>query len=129
MYLAETQVDARSSMKVTVACVEGNHHAFGAWLVASALTLCGCDVQYTGANTPTKSLIDQVKRFEPETLYLSLSLPIHVLPAIELVEVLKPLGIPVAVGGIPFSYCEDLISSVGADAAHESVSAALEVIE
>lgn len=61
--------------KAMFACVEGNGHDVGLRIVADAFELQGWAVQYLGGNVPTRSLFEQVNRWRPDLLGLSVAFP------------------------------------------------------
>ena len=54
MGLLRSPPPAAIDRRVLLACVAGNHHAVGLRMVADAFQLAGWDVQYLGADVPTR---------------------------------------------------------------------------
>ncbi|MHB1558285.1 MAG: cobalamin B12-binding domain-containing protein [Isosphaeraceae bacterium] len=105
--------------KAVFACVPGNHHVLGLRVVSDAFELNGWQVQFLGANAPALSLIQQVDRFAPELLGLSIALPSQVPGARELLGRLRAeLGgrcPAVLVGGLALNQLDGLWRDLGAD--------------
>ena len=59
--------------RVLLTCVEGNHHAVGARMVADAFQLASWEVQYLGANVPAPAIIRQIAEWRPHLVGLSVS--------------------------------------------------------
>lgn len=103
--------EPRNGRRVLVACVEGEQHEMGPRILCDLLEVAGFDVTYLGANVPTESLVDMVRRERPDLLALSASLSFHV-PALRraIAEVRATLGreLPIAVGGHAFAWSPGL---------------------
>jgi len=106
--------------RVLLACVEGNNHSVGLRMVTDNFQLTGWDVQYLGANVPTKALIQQTEQWKPDIVALSASFPQHlkVVKTIteQLVERFGPARPAVLVGGLAINRFNRLASALGADA-------------
>lgn len=105
--------------RILLACVEGNHHAVGLQMVADAFLLAGWDVEYLGANVPTKSLIQQTSHWKPDLIGLSVSFPHQIKTAKSVILALSNcFGIQrpaVMIGGLAFNRFKELANVVGAD--------------
>lgn len=60
--------------KAVFACVESNHHTLGLRMVADAYELDGWSVEFLGADTPTRELLERLEQARPELVGLSLSM-------------------------------------------------------
>jgi methanogenic corrinoid protein MtbC1/DNA-binding transcriptional regulator YhcF (GntR family) len=60
-----------TSMRVVVACVQGELHDVGARMVADLLELDGFSVRFLGADVPTDSLLDIIPEESPRLVILS----------------------------------------------------------
>ncbi len=56
------------------ACVEHNHHAVGLRIVADAYELDGWSVEFLGADTPTRELMERLEQVRPALVGLSISM-------------------------------------------------------
>lgn len=88
-------------------------------MVSDAFEVAGWEVQFLGADVPSKDLLAQVGQWRPELLGLSLSLPGQIRPARTLVEQLRAeLGTQcpaILAGGIATNQAEGLWKALGAD--------------
>ena len=117
--------------RVLLACVEGNDHSVGLRMVADSFLLSGWDVQYLGANVPTRSLVQQVVDWRPDLLALSVSFPQH-LSAVKaviaaLTQCLGATRPAIMVGGLAINRFRPLADVVGADASATNALAAVEL--
>lgn len=112
-----------------LACVEGNHHEVGLRMVADALQLAGWEVQYLGANVPTRALVAHVIQSRPHLLGLSVSFAqqLRAVQAIitQLEEHLGNARPGVMLGGLAVNRFEPLARMVGADTFSPDAKAAL----
>ncbi|MFJ3445864.1 B12-binding domain-containing protein [Streptomyces sp. NPDC086081] len=101
--------------RVTVACIDGEWHAFPARLVAETLRLRGWQVDYLGAQTPTQHLIAHVHRTNPDAVLLSSSIPTHLPTAHRAITACQAVGTPVMAGGRAFGPDGRHARALGAD--------------
>ncbi|MBE0612710.1 MAG: cobalamin B12-binding domain-containing protein [Burkholderiales bacterium] len=120
MALLRSQPPASIGKRVLLACVEGNNHGVGLRMVADAFQLAGWEVQYLGANVPTRALIGQVAAWKPNLVGLSVSFA-QQLRVVK--EVIAQLGAQngvarpgVIIGGLAINRFNSLAGVVGADA-------------
>lgn len=71
----EARAEAPGESRMLLACVEGNDHALGLRTLADAFELGGWSVRHLGADVPTQALADQVERWRPDVVCLSVSMP------------------------------------------------------
>jgi methanogenic corrinoid protein MtbC1 len=122
--------------RVLLACVEGNNHSIGLRMVADAFLLSGWDVQYLGANVPTRSLVQQVADWNPDLVGLSVCFPqqLGVVKRVigGITECLGQERPAVIVGGLVINRLNQLVDAVGADAwgndAREAVDSASQIL-
>ncbi|MER5856827.1 B12-binding domain-containing protein [Streptomyces sp. NPDC059688] len=88
--------------RVTVACVDGEWHAFPARLVAEVLRLRGWRVDFLGAQTPTSHLVAHLHQTNPDAVLLSGSIPTHLPVAHGAISACQAVGVPVLAGGRAF---------------------------
>ncbi|PPJ33749.1 cobalamin-binding protein [Nocardia nova] len=91
-----------SAGRVTVACVDGEWHALPARLVAEVLRLRGWQVDFLGAQVPTRHLIAHLHNTGPDAVLLSSSLPTRLPQAHSTITACQAAGVPVLVGGAAF---------------------------
>jgi methanogenic corrinoid protein MtbC1 len=116
--------------KVLLGCVEGNQHAVGLQMVADAFQLAGWQVQFLGANVPTAALGEQVGRFKPDLLGLSVSFA-HQLRVVRqiMARITQEHGAArpaVILGGLAINHFSPLASQLGADAWGSNARAAVD---
>jgi methanogenic corrinoid protein MtbC1 len=101
--------------RVTVACIDGEWHAFPARLVAETLRLRGWQVDYLGAQTPTQHLIAHLHGTNPDVVLLSSSIPTHLPAAHSAITACQAIGTPVMAGGRAFGPDGRHARALGAD--------------
>jgi methanogenic corrinoid protein MtbC1 len=101
--------------RVTVACVDGEWHAFPARLVAEVLSLHGWRIDYLGAQTPTPHLVAHLHRTNPDAVLLSGSIPTHLPAAHAAITACQAIGVPVLAGGRAFGPDGRYARVLGAD--------------
>jgi methanogenic corrinoid protein MtbC1 len=107
-----------SQRRVVVACVEGEHHDMGGRIITDFLEMGGFDVRFLGANVPTDSLLDVLRRDRPAMVALTCALSFN-LPALRatIVRVRQAFArsIFIAAGGQAFAFSAGVAANVGAD--------------
>jgi MerR family transcriptional regulator, light-induced transcriptional regulator len=115
--------------RVLLACVAGNHHAVGLRMVADAFQLAGWDVQYLGADVPTRSIVEQTEEQHVDVIGLSVSFAHQLRTAGQVIgQLIERFGSArpsVVIGGIAINRFNRLGSLVGADAASADAQAAV----
>jgi methanogenic corrinoid protein MtbC1 len=115
--------------RVLLACVEGNNHDVGLHMVADSFQLAGWDVQFLGANMPTRALLQQVVEWKPNLIGLSVSFAQQLRAVRELIALLgERLGDarpPVIIGGLAVNRFAGLAGLVGAAACQADAQAAV----
>ncbi|MGW3991346.1 cobalamin B12-binding domain-containing protein, partial [Streptomyces sp. NPDC004830] len=101
--------------RVTVACIDGEWHAFPARLVSETLRLRGWQVDYLGAQTPTPHLIAHLHGTNPDAVLLSSSIPTHLPTAHGAITACQAVGVPVMAGGLAFGPKGRWARALGAD--------------
>jgi methanogenic corrinoid protein MtbC1 len=120
---------AAINKSVLLACVAGNHHTIGLRMVADSFQLAGWEIQYLGADVPTASLIQQIGKWSPNLVGLSLSFA-QQLPVVrdiisQLITRFGSARPPVIIGGLAINRFEALTEVVGADAHANNAQAAI----
>ena len=91
---------------VVVACVEGEAHDVGAYMVADFLEVAGFDVRFLGANVPTRTLVALVEDQRPELLALSATTSVSLGKIRRVVEAVRRAAsgrVAIAIGGQLFA--------------------------
>ncbi|MFF8778579.1 B12-binding domain-containing protein [Streptomyces sp. NPDC015140] len=101
--------------RVVVACVEGEWHALPARLVTEVLRLRGWRVDFLGARTPTRHLVNHLHRCTADAVLLSSSLPTRLPAAHAAVTACQAVGTPVLTGGAAFGPDGRYARLLGAD--------------
>jgi methanogenic corrinoid protein MtbC1 len=102
--------------RVTVACIDGEWHAFPARLLAQVLTLRGWHVDFLGAQVPTRHLVAHLHRSAPGPVALSASLATRLPTAHAAITACQAAGAPVLAGGAGFGPGGRYAYRMGADA-------------
>jgi methanogenic corrinoid protein MtbC1 len=127
--LLQSALPVPNGSKVLLACVQGNQHCVGLQMVADAFQLAGWEVQYLGANVPTKALIEHVARCGPDLLGLSVSIApqLHIVKDVisRLGQALGSSRPPTLLGGLAINQFSSLAEQLGADAWSADASSAV----
>lgn len=102
--------------RVTVACVDGEWHALPARLVAEVLRLRGWQIDFLGAQVPTRTLIAHLECDRSDAVALSCSIPTHLPTAHAAVAGARAAGVTVLAGGAAFGRDGRYAYQFGADA-------------
>ncbi|MET9605973.1 cobalamin-dependent protein [Streptomyces sp. NPDC006512] len=106
----------RTRGRISVACVDGEWHAFPARLLAEVLRLRGWRVDYLGAQVPTPHLVTHIHRTGPDVVALSSSIATRLPTAHATITACQAAGTPVLVGGAAFGADGRYARLLGADA-------------
>jgi methanogenic corrinoid protein MtbC1 len=125
------QREKKDSRFFVGACVEGEQHALGIRMVGEVLDSHGWRVYLTGANTPTNSLLDLVRRTNVQVLGVSCATVLYLPNLRRLVHAVKEIGsrVRIMVGGRVFNEFPGLWRTVSADAYAEDATSAVRVAE
>jgi len=101
------------------ACVNNELHEIGVRMVADFFEIEGWDTYYMGANTPDSSIIQAIKKFDPDILALSATLPIHQSMLKRTISTVRASDadarVKIIVGGHALNSSKNLWKEVGAD--------------
>ncbi|MGW0811362.1 cobalamin B12-binding domain-containing protein [Nonomuraea sp. NPDC002799] len=114
--LARQDAPEPSRGLITVACIDGEWHAFPARLLAEVLRVRGWHVDYLGAQVSTQHLLAHLHRTNPGAVALSSSLAIRLPAAHTAITACRATGLPVLVGGAAFGPDGRYARLLGADA-------------
>jgi methanogenic corrinoid protein MtbC1 len=101
---------------VVVACVEGELHDLGARVTADFLEMAGFEVHFLGANVPTDSLAELVRRRPPDMLALSASATSNIAGLRRAIAAVRGVAggrVPLAAGGPIFLRRPNLSRQLG----------------
>ncbi|MFC4116718.1 cobalamin B12-binding domain-containing protein [Nonomuraea zeae] len=101
--------------RATVACVDGEWHAFPARLLAELLRLHGWRVDYLGPHVPTPYLPMHVNGTDADVVALSASMPSRLPAAHAAIAACQETGKPVLAGGAAFGADGRYAHLLGAD--------------
>ncbi|MBD3194168.1 MAG: hypothetical protein GF317_03880 [Candidatus Lokiarchaeota archaeon] len=93
-------------------------HEVGIRIVADFFEMEGWNTYFLGANTPIKSIINEIKEKNVDLLAVSATLIIYVEAIQDLIQTIKDenIDVKVLVGGYPFNLDPNLWQEIGADA-------------
>ena len=114
--------------RVTVACVDGEWHAFPARLLSETLRLRGWQVDFLGAQVPTPHLIAHLHQSGPDAVALSCSIPTGLPTAHAAITACQAAGVAVLAGGAAFGVDGRYARQLGADAWAPDARAAAEML-
>jgi len=100
-------------------CVAGAQHSVGIRMLSELLESNGWKVYFTGANTPTASLVELIGKFQIDVLGISAATAMDLPQVRRLVEAVRSSGkkkTRIMVGGRVFNEVKGLWKKVGADA-------------
>jgi methanogenic corrinoid protein MtbC1 len=120
------------SDKRLVACsIAEELHEIGIRMVTDFFEMEGWDTHYLGSNMPDEHLIRSIKENDADVLAISVTLPLHIGKAKNLIAKLredrKLENLRIIVGGYPFKTVPDLWKKIGADASAGSADEAIEI--
>jgi methanogenic corrinoid protein MtbC1 len=107
-------------------CVAGAQHSVGIRMLSELLEASGWKVYFTGANTPTASLVELIRKFHVDVLGISAATAMDLPQVRRLIEAVRNSGktkTQIMVGGRVFNDVKGLWRKLGADAwAKDAVS-------
>ena len=110
-------------------CVAGEQHSIGVRMVSEIMETNGWRAYLTGANTPTASLVDMVRRMQVHIFGISCATAMHLAAVRQLIGAVRDCGqsTKIMVGGRIFCEFPGLWKKLGADAFAEDAEAAVRV--
>jgi MerR family transcriptional regulator, light-induced transcriptional regulator len=126
---AQRRPQAQDGRLFVGACVAGEQHSIGVRMVSEVMEAKGWRAYCTGANTPTASLLDMVRRMHVHVLGISCATALHLTAVRQLLAAVRDLGRPtrLMVGGRMFCEFPGLWKKVGADGFAEDAESAVRV--
>jgi len=125
-----------SKYKMIGCCLGSELHEIGMRVVCDFFELEGWDTYFTGAITPSDSLVEQIKKQSPDLVCLSSTMHYGVHEAREIINDIKSINdiqnTKIMVGGLSFIMNPHLYKLVGADAtaadAQEAINEAYKLV-
>jgi MerR family transcriptional regulator, light-induced transcriptional regulator len=115
-YIFSTQ---RLNHALVATCVGGDLHEIGIRMVADFFEMAGWDTYYLGANTPSSSILQELKTRNAEVLAISATMTFHVRAVKELITAIRAnpafQNVKILVGGYPFNIEPTLWKEIGSD--------------
>ncbi|EFO81374.1 cobalamin B12-binding domain protein [Oscillochloris trichoides DG-6] len=132
-YYPQILEKSRNKGHVIVTASPGEHHEVGARILADILELNGWDTYYTGANTPSDTIIDLLAQTKAQVICISTTLPTSLVAVAELIAHIRAAHLEpkptILVGGQAYLAEPTLWQHVGADWFASSASEGLRYIE
>lgn len=120
----------RIARSVVAGCLGSELHEVGMRMVCDLFEFAGWDTYFLGAITPGDSLLNTVRRRQPDVVCLSATMAFGVPQIRDLItdlrNVMGKLTPKIMVGGLPFIINPDLAVMVGADATAADARGAVE---
>jgi len=112
-------------------CVGGDLHELGVRMVADFFEMEGWDTYYLGANTPTFSVLRELRERGADLLAISVTMTFHIRAAEALINAVradeKCRHVKIMVGGHPFNLEPTLWERIGADGYSRNAQEAIAV--
>jgi methanogenic corrinoid protein MtbC1 len=109
----------KTDQTLVATCVAGELHDIGIRMVSDFFELSGWKTYLIGANTPTPSILQTLKKQEPDLLAISVTIPLYVSEAEKVIQGVKTKNatkdVKIIVGGRAFMLDKDLWKKIGAD--------------
>lgn len=119
----------KNGKKILTACVDDERHETGIIFVSDFLRFQGYEVFYCGADTPQTALLEQIEKYGPDLVALSVTMSYYLKRCESVIKSIHDNieNLPVIVGGYVFNIHNSLWKEVGADAfAKDSLGAVAE---
>jgi methanogenic corrinoid protein MtbC1 len=130
--MEEKRKQKRKNRYIITTCVSDEHHDIGIRMVADFFEMDGWDTLYTGANTPSQSLIKMIQAHRADAIAISCTIAFHIPWAFELIQEIRAeptlSGTRILVGGYLFNLKPDLWQCIGADAGASTADEAVEKV-
>lgn len=124
--------DSRTPVLIA-ACADEERHQIGLRMLCDLLEMEGWDTMYLGASVPIESLVDLVRKHEPDAVAMSATIAPHVVRVRNAIAAIRAADLPkqpvVAVGGRAFLSDPSLATRIGADITAADASDAVRLLE
>lgn len=121
----------RRNKTMVATCVGGDLHEIGIRMVADFFEMEGWDTYYLGANTPTTSILQELRERGADLLAISVTMTFHVRAAEALIAAVKRdencRNVKIMVGGYPFNLEPQLWQQIGADGFSRNAQEAIDL--
>jgi len=121
----------RKNKAMVATCVGGDLHELGIRMVADFFEMEGWDTYYLGANTPTSSILRELRERGADLLAISVTMTFHVRAAEALIAAVRSdencRHVKIMVGGYPFNIEPELWQQIGADGYSRNAQEAIEL--
>ncbi len=121
----------RKNKTMVATCVGGDLHELGIRMVADFFEMEGWDTYYLGANTPTSSILRELRERGADLLAISVTMTFHVRAVEALISAVRRdescRNVKIMVGGYPFNLEPKLWQQVGADGYSRDAQEAIEL--
>jgi len=119
--------------RIIVSCIQGELHEIGARMVADIFEMEGWNSYYFGANTPIRSVIDSINKYNPQVLAISTTMTFNLSSVSDMIEKVRSeiasKDLKILVGGYPFIISEKLWQNIGADGFAPNAISAVKLAE
>ncbi|MBD3212253.1 MAG: cobalamin-binding protein [Candidatus Lokiarchaeota archaeon] len=114
---------------VIATSVSKDLHEVGIRMVADFFEMEGWNTYFLGANTPLKSVINEIKEKNADLLAVSATLIIYVESIQDIIHAIKSenMDVKILVGGFPFNFDPNLWQDIGADAFASDAESAISI--
>jgi len=118
---------------LVAASVGGEYHDIGIRIVADFFGMDGWSTYYTGANTPTESLLSAIRDRKADAVAISVTMTSHIPVAYHLIRSIRgdrrTAKVKILIGGYPFGIVPLLWKQLGADAGAADPDEAVAVMD
>lgn len=122
-----------TGLNAVVTAGPNEYHEIGARMISDLLELEGWNVQYLGANTPVRDLIQQLKAVKPELLVISVSLASNLLEAKRAVSEIRQhealTSLKIMLGGYIINQIPDLWKATGVNGSATNARSAIQLTQ
>lgn len=119
--------------RLLAACAEDERHQMGLRMLCDLLELDGWETTYLGASVPVESLIDFVRKHNPDAVAISATIAPHIPRVRDAIAAIRSADLPkqpvIAVGGRAFHGDASLVGRVGADLTAEDAVVAVRLLD
>jgi methanogenic corrinoid protein MtbC1 len=123
--------DVRSP-RLLAACADDERHQIGLRMLCDLLELDGWDTSYLGASVPVESLVELVRKSNPDVVAISAAITPNVPRVRDAITAIRAANLPkqplIAVGGRAFLIDPSLAQRVGADLTARDADEAVRVL-
>ena len=125
--------DKKNDKKMLGCCLGSELHELGMRMVSDFFEFAGWNTYFLGAVMPSDSLIETIKKEQPDIVCLSASMYFGVPQSREVIKMIKSIDSytppKVLVGGLAFNLNPELSKAVGADGFSKNASEAITIAE